>query len=170
MTRLQHAARWIGQGFLYAGFAVALGIFSNWQMYQHLPAGHAVIKVSIVHQGTRLKPCVEQTPEELASLPPNMRVATRCPRERAPLLLELDMDGQALLRRAAPPSGLSSDGSAAIYQRLIVPAGPHRIGVRLRDSARTQGFDYEQAASVVLAPAQILVVDFASRQREITLR
>jgi hypothetical protein len=126
--------------------------------------------VSIVHQGTRLKPCVEQTPEELASLPPNMRVATRCPRERAPLLLELDMDGQPLLRREAPPSGLSSDGSAAIYQRLVVPAGAHRVGVRLRDSARTHGFDYEHAASVVLAPAQVLVVDFAPRQREITLR
>ncbi len=170
MTRRQDAARWIGQGLLYAGFAAVLGFFSDAPVYRHLPAGHAVVKVSIVHQGMRLQPCVERTPGELASLPPNMRVAARCPRERAPLLLELDMDGESLLRREAPPSGLSSDGSAAIYQRLVVPAGPHRIAVRLRDSARTHGFDYVQEASVVLAPAQILVVDFAPRQREITLR
>ncbi len=170
MTRWQRLSRWLGQALLYACFAALLAIFSAWPVYHHLGDGEAVITVSIVHQGERLQPCEQRPAEELARLPPTMRVPLRCPRERAPLLLEVDLDGHAVLRRTAAPTGLSGDGSAAIYRRLVVPAGPHRVTARLRDSARTQGFDHVAAADVTLAPAQVLVVDYAAQEREITLR
>jgi hypothetical protein len=42
----------------------------------------------------------------------------------------------------------------------VVPAGPHVIAVRMRDSGRSQGFDYSESGQIVLASAQNFVVDF----------
>ena len=41
-----------------------------------------------------------------------------------------------------------------------VSAGRHRLVARLRDSDRTEGFDYEHEAEIELAPGQNFVVDF----------
>ena len=43
-------------------------------------------------------------------------------------------------------------------------AGPHRIEARLRDSKREQGYDFESAADVDLAPLQNLAIDFKADQ------
>jgi len=170
MTTLSRPLAWALQGALYALFVGALALFSQWPVYRHLDDGEALLKLSIVHQGARLQDCVEQTAEELARLPPTMRAPSRCPRERAALTVEVDVDGQPLLRQMARPGGLSRDGSAAMYQRRVIAAGEHRIAVRLRDSARDDGFDHQREAVVTLQPAQILVIDFDSETREITIR
>lgn len=170
MASLPRPARWTAQVLLYAGFAALLALFSAWPVYRHLPPGEAVVALSILHQGQRLHECRQLDAEELAKLPPTMRMPTDCPRERAPLLLELDIDGATVLRREAPPSGLSGDGTAALFERLRVPAGPHALAVRLRDSARSEGFDYSGTATVELAPAQVLVIDFDAQRGVITFR
>jgi hypothetical protein len=161
---------WVPQGVLYALFVGVLGLFSQWPVYRHLDDDEALLKLSIVHQGARLQDCVEQTAEELARLPPTMRAPSRCPRERAPLTVEVDLDGRPLLRETAQPGGLSRDGSASMYQRRVVSVGEHHVAVRLRDSARVDGFDYHGEATVWLRPAQILVIDFDSEAREVILR
>ncbi|MGE4071308.1 MAG: hypothetical protein AB7E72_09060 [Lysobacterales bacterium] len=161
---------WIGQILLYAALAGVIGVFSGWPVYQHLPPDRAVIKLSLVHQAQLLGDCVQQTPEELARLPPNMRAPSRCPRERSPLTVEVDIDGALTHRQVASASGLSSDGPAAIYRRIEVGAGAHRIAVRLKDNARTDGFDYTLERDIELAPAEILVVDFDAAEKRITLR
>lgn len=161
---------WIGQVLSYAAFAGTLALFSSWPVYHHLDADQGLIKLSIVHHGQRLQACQENTPEELAKLPPNMRAATRCPRARAPLVVEVDIDGVPVYRQLAPASGLSRDGAATLYHRLAISAGSYRIAVRLRDSARSEGFDYQREASIELRPAQILVIDFNAASRQITLR
>lgn len=170
MPRLPRPARWTAQILLYASFAAPLALFSAWPVYQHLPDGDAVVVLSILHQGKRLQECLPLSPDELAKLPPTMRMQTNCPRERAPLLLELDLDGTTVLRREAPPSGLSGDGSAAVFQRLRVPAGRHALAVRLRDSARDEGFDHLGDTTVELAPAQVLVIDFDAQHGTITFQ
>ncbi len=38
----------------------------------------------------------------------------------------------------APPPALSKDGASAVYERLVVPAGEHRIAVRLSDDVRAR--------------------------------
>jgi hypothetical protein len=48
-----------------------------------------------------------------------------------------------------------------------VPAGRHRIAVRLKDSAGA-AFTHTREATVTLQPAQVLVIDFDS-QKGITL-
>ena len=49
-------------------------------------------------------------------------------------------------------------------------AGEHRVAVRLKDDARSAGFDYQREAVVKLAPAQILVIDFDPAAGGITLQ
>ncbi|HQW58897.1 MAG TPA: hypothetical protein PLU13_01725 [Thermomonas sp.] len=161
---------WTGQFLLYAAFAAAIALFSRWPAYQHLAPDQALVKLSFVHHGERLGECQEQTLEELAKLPPNMRAPTRCPRERSPVTVELDIDGVPAYRHVAQPSGLSRDGASAVYHRQEVAAGPHRIAVRLKDDPRSPGFDYVLEEDVELAAAQILVIDFDSADHRITLR
>ena len=161
---------WLGQGFLYAALAVVIAIFSRWPVYQNLAPDLSLIKISISHQGQLLGDCVELSLEELAKLPPNMRAPKSCPRERSPLTIEVEIDGKLAHRQVAKPSGLSGDGAAVIYRRLEVPAGKHHIEVRMKDNARSEGFDYTRSEDVDLAPAEILVVDFDAAKRQITLQ
>lgn len=160
----------VAQVLLYATFAAALAVFSGWPAYAHLAPDRALIRLSITHAGQRLGDCRPLTPEELAKLPPNMRAPTRCPRERAPVTVEVDIDGALAHRQVAQPSGLARDGAAAIYQRIEVGAGAHRIAVRLKDGATGAGFDYTGEAVVTLAAAQVLVIDFDPGARRITIR
>lgn len=163
-------AAWLGQGLLYGLFALVIGVFSGWPPYRHLASGQALIKLSVSHTGKPVSDCRPQTPEELARLPPNMRAPVRCPRERSPIVVELDVDGAPALRHTAQPSGLSRDGAASVYHRLALAAGAHRVTVRLKDDARSAGFDHVREDTVTLKPAQILVIDFDAATQQITLR
>jgi hypothetical protein len=164
------ASAWIGQLLLYALFALVIGVFSRWPVYQHLASDQALIKISFTHTGKPAGDCRAQSAAELAKLPPNMRAPTKCPRERSPVSIEVDVDGVAAVRRTAPPSGLSRDGASAVYQRLVVAAGEQRIAVRLNDDARRPGPTYQREATVKLAPAQVLVIDFDAEKGGITLQ
>lgn len=163
-------AAWLGQAALYALFALAIGTFSHWPPYRHLAADQALIKLSFTHHGKLVSECRPLSAAELAKLPPNMRTPMKCPRERVPVLVELDIDGVPAARHSASPSGLSKDGASAVYRRLPVQAGTHRISVRLKDSAGPAGFDYSRDESVSLRPAQVLVIDFDAGKGGITLR
>jgi len=164
------ARAWAGQAVLYAAFALAIGLFSHWPSYRPLDANQALIKVSFVHAGKPVGDCRPLTAAESAKLPPNMRAPTICPRERSPVTVEVDIGGQAALRRTAMPSGLSKDGASAVYQRLVVPAGEQRIAVRLSDDARARGFTNQRESTVMLKPAQVLVIDFDAEKGGITLQ
>lgn len=161
---------WVGQGVLYGLFALVIGVFSHWPPYHHLAPDMALVKLSLVHAGKPLGDCRKQTPEELAKLPPNMRAPTTCPRERSPVTVELDIDGQPAARVVAAPSGLSRDGASALYQRLPVLAGERLFQVRLRNDARASSPAYTAERRVTLAPAQVLVIDFDAEKGGITLQ
>lgn len=160
----------IGQLVLYSVLAAVLVVFANWPVYHQLGSDQALIKLSIVHEPQLVQACRQRTPEELAKLPPNMRAPMDCPRERAPLVAEVDVDGQLVMRQEAQPSGLARDGRATLYHRLVTTAGPHDIVVRLRDQAGTEGFNIHGATSVNLRPAQSLVIDFEAARGAITFR
>ncbi len=165
-----HPKAWIAQGLLYALFAAFIGVFSSWPTYRHLASDQALIKLSFSHTGKPVSDCATQTPEQLAKLPPNMRAPLRCPRERSPIVVELDVDGAPALRHSAKPSGLSKDGASSVYHRLQVDAGTHRVAVRLRDDVRSTGFAHVHEQTVTLRPAQILVIDFDPATQLITLQ
>jgi hypothetical protein len=169
-ARPRGAAAWAGQLALYGLFALVIGVFSHWPVYRHLAPDAALIKLSLVHAGQPVGDCRRLSADELTKLPPNMRAPTQCPRERSTVTVELDIDGTAAARVAAPPSGLSRDGASAVYRRIPVTAGERLIQVRLRDDVRSPGFAYTLERRVTLAPAQVLVIDFEAEKGGITLQ
>ena len=162
--------RYIGQGLTWIAMGLVIAYFSNAPSYTHLAADQALIKLSFVHGANRVGECRRRTAEELAKLAPNMRRPLDCPRERLPVLVELEVDDDLYYRASLTPTGLSSDGPARVYQRFPVPAGRHRIVVKIRDSARSDGFDYTHEGEIELAPAQNFVIDFKEEAGGIILR
>lgn len=127
--------------------------------------GQALIKLSLSHPGRRKEECRRRSREELAKLAPNMRAPLVCSRERWPVLVELDLNGKSIFARTVNPAGLSADGQSSFYSTFAVPAGRHRIAVRMRDRGDGQGFDYTHDAWITIAPAQALVVGFVEDER-----
>ena len=169
-TRPLGPRAWLGQVLLYGLFALAVGVFSHWPPYRHLQADQALIKLSFTHVGKPVGDCRTLSAEELARLPPNMRAPTKCPRERSPVTVEVDLNGTTVLKRTAPPTGLSKDGASAVYERLLVPAGEHLVTVRLSDDVRAGDQVYRREATVTLTPGQVLVIDFDAGKGGITLQ
>ncbi|MCC2112251.1 MAG: hypothetical protein KDJ16_09480 [Hyphomicrobiales bacterium] len=145
-------------------FTIALSafaaLFDDWPRYQRIPDDMAVLKFSFTHGSDRSSQCKRATAEELAKLPPRLRVPSVCPRERPPVVAELELDGETLFARSLPPSGIAKDGPSRLYRRFLVPIGDHTITVRLRDTPREDGFDYESTRQVTLVAGQNLSIDF----------
>lgn len=167
---MNRALNWTGQALLYGGFAVALGVFSRWPVYHPLAEDMAQIKVSFIHHGARVAECRPYTAEEQAKMPPNMRKAQKCERERSPVSIEVDIDGKTVLAHTSAPSGLSRDGASTLYQRLNVAAGQHRITVRFKDNQKAESFTSQLEETITLKPAQVLVIDFSADKGGIVLQ
>lgn len=163
-------AAWAGQVLLYGLFAAAIGVFSQWPKVHPLEPGQALIKLSFTRVGKPVGDCRKPSAEEQARLPPNMRAPEICPRERSPITVQLDIDGQRALDRIAAPTGLSKDGAAAMYERLVVLAGERRLLVRLSDDVRAREKPYQREVKVQLVPGQVLVIDFDAEKGGITLQ
>ncbi len=141
-------------------FVTIVWYFSAAPAYQHLAEDQALIALAFGHAGQPVGECRERTPEELAKLPPNMRIPTVCPRQRSPLEIELFMDEQLLFSQTFQAPGLSGDGAIDIYRQFKVKSGQHHIRARMKDSVRVKDFNYVREEEIVLAPTQILVIDF----------
>jgi len=160
---MKQALRIAAQLALYVPLMALIGYFSSAPKFSPVGAQEALLRLSFIHAAQRKQPCRERSAEELAKLAPNMRAALDCPRERTPLLVELELDGKLVLRRVVPPLGFRGDGNATLYHRLPVPAGKHRIAVRLRERPG-EGFDYVREETVELAPGRVLLIDFVATQ------
>ena len=161
----QPVNKWISyplQAVCYGAFMAVVGYFATSPAYVHLPAGRALVKLSFQHAGQRKEACRERSPEELAKLAPNMRVASVCPRERAPVEVAIEMDGKPLFALVAPPTGLSRDGASTIYRRAAIPAGAHRFVAKMKDSI-AGGYDIVGARTLDLKPGRVLVIDFDAK-------
>lgn len=152
--------QYLGQGIIFAVSALFIGYFSSSPAYWQLPEDMAMIKLSFAHAGEKKEPCRVRSDEEMASQAANMRRRKDCPRERLPIVVDFEMDGQTVHHEILQPTGLSRDLASRMYEKFPVPVGPHSITLRLRDTARTEGYDYEQNFEVNLQPAQNLAIDF----------
>lgn len=148
------------QAISYLGFAVFVGYLSASPAHDYADAGMASIKLSLSHAADRVKPCVRLTPEQIAELAPNMRIAEQCERERLPLTVKLEIDSVEVALIEAPPSGLWSDGPASVYERFEVAPGEHSVTARLRDSNRGVGWDYTHTEQVTLEPGRYFTITF----------
>jgi hypothetical protein len=166
---MKEALRIIFQLALYVPLMALIGYFSVNPKFTVVPEGEALLRLSFVHAAERKEPCRERTPQELAKLAPNMRAPLDCPRERSPLLVELELDGALVYRREVQPAGLKKDGAAAVYHRMNVPAGKHRVVARLKDRPG-EAFNFAREATLELAPGASVVIDFAAPQGGFLIR
>lgn len=144
----------------YTAFAIVVGYLSASPDYRYSADNMATIKLSLSHAAERVQPCVRLTPQEVAELAPNMRQELRCERERLPLAVELEIDGDVMISVIAEPSGLWNDGPASVYARREIAPGPYVVTARLRDTARAEGWDYVYRDEVVLDAGRYLTVTF----------
>jgi hypothetical protein len=157
---MHRIARYLGQGVVYGLIAALLGYFAAAPAYRHAEADQAQLTVSLAHSAKRVSECRRRTAAEIAALPPNMRKPLDCPRGRLPVLVEVELDGRIVMRDSAMPSGLFGDGPSQVYRNFVISTGPHDLAVRLRDSDRVEGFDYEREARIEIAPRQRFVIEF----------
>ena len=142
------AVRLIGQFIVIVALFAGVATLSDWPTYAQIPKNSGVVMLTFVHGADRKGECRRLTPEEIAKLPPNMRRVQDCPRGRRPIYVELDVDGRSLYKASLPPTGIAGDGPSRVYQRFVLPAGKHDLAVRMRDTARADGFDHEGRDSV----------------------
>jgi len=119
-----------------------------------------MIRLVFSHPTQRVEECRKLSAEEMAKLAANMRQATECGRERFPLGIEVLLDEAPLLRGVHEPTGLWKDGPANVYEKIPVRPGVHRLVVRLRDSGRAEGYDYEYSGSIRLQAGRSVLVTF----------
>ena len=89
---------------------------------------------------------------------------------RRAIYVELDVDGRNVYRADLPPTGIAGDGPSRVYQRFTMPAGKYDVAVRMRDTARADGFDHERRETVQFAPSQLLVIDYRPESGEFIFR
>jgi hypothetical protein len=167
---VNNVLRYLVQFATFAAFAVFVGYFSSSPPFQYAQAESAVVKLSLSHAADRVAPCVLLTPQEIAALAPNMRRTESCERARLPLSIELDVDGQRVLAMQAEPAGLWGDGPASVYQRFDLPPGQYRMAVRLRDTARIDGWDYTHVEDVTLTAGRYLTITFRAKSGGFKIR
>ena len=129
-----------------------------------------MITLALSHAGKPVEECRRKTPEELAKLPPNMRVLEECPRERSPVKIQVMLDDETVIDKKVSPPGLYKDQGVDIYHSVKVPIGEHRLEIRMNDNVRVDGPTHHFQQSVSLDAAELLVIQFNSAANQFVVR
>ena len=158
--------KYAAQGIIYLLAILFIGYLSNRPYYRPLNNDQAIIKLSFRHSGKLLSKCRQRSEEELAALPPNMRIAEVCPRERSPILVELLLNNKIYYRDLLQPAGIHKDGMASLYKSFVVPSDEMKVEIRMKDHIEAKEFNSQLEQPVTLKPNNILVIDFKSTDNE----
>lgn len=167
---LSRIARYAAQAVLYGLFALVIGYFTTSPRYRHLAPDEALLRLSFNHPGKPVGDCRRRTEEELAKMPPQLRQPLDCPRERSPVRVRVEMDGNEIVDATFPASGLSRDGAATGYRRIPIIAGEHRFKVQVNDDVRVTGFDYAGERAMRVAAGQVVLIDFVADKGGVVIR
>ena len=154
--------RYLLQAINYTVFMAMVWYFATSPSIRLIGDDEAVITIAFAHAGQTLEPCRRLSQEELNALPPNMRKVEDCPRERSPVTIEARLDDELFYSKSLPPPGLFGDGGVDVFHRVKIPAGDHRLSLKMNDSVRIEGFNHEFEREVSIEPAQILLIGFRS--------
>lgn len=143
----------------YAWFAAIIGLLASFPPYAYTAQDEAQIKLSLSHAGKRKVECQRRTREELMKLPPNMRAPKDCPRERWPIQVELLLDDTVIFSDSSPPTGLSDDGPSLFYETFIIPAGDHKVEMRMREDGG-EAFNFTKTVDINVKPSQVVIASF----------
>ncbi|MCI0534472.1 MAG: hydrogenase iron-sulfur subunit, partial [Verrucomicrobiales bacterium] len=118
--------------------------------------------VSFNHSGAILEPR-KLTKEELAKRLPHMRAQINVTRERVPVRLRVQVDGQTVLDRSYQPKGLSHDGPSMAVARLPMAPGAHYVRVELADTADPGQWTQQWSETVEFQKSRARVVLFDTK-------
>ncbi len=152
--------RYLLQVINYSVFMAIVWYFATNPSITLIEDDEARITIAFAHAGQLREPCRRLSQEELDKLAPNMRKIEDCPRERSPVTIEAELDGEPFYSASLPPPGLFGDGSVDVFHSAKVPAGAHVLSLRMNDSVRIEGFNYTHEQDVFIDPAQILLIGF----------
>jgi hypothetical protein len=80
--------------------------------------------------------------------------------------LVLIVDGIEYLSKTFHPGGVSSDLSIFVYDELMVPSGPHKVALKMKDlKGNSDQFDYEFEEETILEPAKVYVYSFHKSEK-----
>jgi len=167
---MSRVLRLVGQFLVILALFAGVALLSDRPIYRQIPVGSGIMMLTFVHGADRKGECRRLTPEEIAKLAPNMRRVQDCPRGRRAIYVELDVGGRNVYQANLSPTGIAGDGPSRVYQRFVMPAGKYDIAVRMRDTARAEGFDHERRGIVDFAPSQMFVIDYRPESGEFIFR
>ncbi len=144
-------------------------VFSDYPYAAH-SREDALLKFTFKHAGKPVAECRERTPEELARLPAHMRKVIECDRTRHPVEIEILLDGERLIAKTYPPTGLRMDGASSAYETFPLTPGSHRISIGMRDSGRQEDFDYRYEHALTFEAGRVVVLDFDEREKRFVAR
>jgi len=147
------------------GLALVLGavtwLFSNLPYRTpHSPAPELV--VSFNHHGAILD-ARKLTKEELAKRLPHMRAQVNVTRERVPVRLRVQVDGQTIHDSSYQSKGLSHDGPSMAVVRLPMTPGQHTVQVELADTADAEAWTQRWTETVTFPENHLRVVLFDTK-------
>ena len=148
----------------YAVFMALVWYFASYPSIRLIDDDEAVLTIAFAHAGQLREPCRRLSQEELNQLAPNMRKLEDCPRERSPVTIEAELDGELVYRDTLIAPGLFEDGGVDVYYSTRIAAGDHRLQLRMNDSLRIEGFNHHLDRRVQVSPAHILLVGFDNKQ------
>ena len=156
--------RYLLQAFNYSLFMGIVWYFASAPAVRLIDEDEAKLTIAFAHAGKLREPCRMLSQEELNKLAPNMRKIDDCPRERSPVLIEAELDGEMFYKAELPPPGLFGDGGVDVFYSAKIPAGEHRLSLKMNDSVRVEGFNHQFEEMVSIDHAQILLIVFNSKQ------
>lgn len=144
---------------------------SQWPWQVH-GEDEARIRLSWRTVSEPLEACREPTAEELAALPPHMRMKEICERRHAPLRLAVRLDGVAVHDAVHQPSGARGDRPLYVFEEIPVAPGAHRLQLELREEiggiARRAPLTLD--AVVQLAPREVALVTLDASGERLVVR
>lgn len=156
--------RYLLQIFNYSLFMAIVWYFSSAPAVRLIGENEARLTIAFAHAGQLREPCRMLSQEELNKLAPNMRKLDDCPRERSPVLIEAELDGELFYKVELQPPGVFGDGGVDVFYSEKLPAGEHQLSMRMNDSVRIEGFNHQFDELVSIEPAQILLIAYDSKQ------
>lgn len=146
--------RGITAGAVLAIPAILIFFFSGAPSYSFYDENESLLILSLKYTASPLH-CRELSAEELGRLPEHMRIPIECTRERWPILVSLDIDGEKRLSREYKPSGLWYDGPSYIYEKFKLSPGSHEIRLAVKElsgqpeAVRIERIDFQGGSAVV---------------------
>ena len=156
--------RYLLQALNYAVFMGLVWYFASYPAINLIGDDEAVLTIAFAHAGQLREPCRRLSQEELNELAPNMRKLEDCPRERSPVTIEAELDGELVYSETLAPPGLFGDGGVDVFYSTRIDAGNHQVKLRMNDSVRIEGFNHQLEQQVQVAPTRILLVGFDHRR------